>query len=74
MQVIAELESSPWIDSIGTLRMTRLAGPRKIRVDLTVEALIVSAERRGRVMARDFAATSATTSDNSAISAAPTGG
>ncbi len=49
IDIVATLESSRWIDAIGTLRMTRLAGTRKIRVDLTVEALIVSAERRARV-------------------------
>ena len=49
IEIVAELESSRWIDAISTLRMTRLAGPRKIRVDLTVEALIVSVERRARV-------------------------
>jgi len=49
IEIIAELESSRWIDAISTLRLTRLAGPRKIRVDLTVEALIVSVERRARV-------------------------
>ena len=49
MEIIAELESSRWIDAISTLRMTRLAGPRKVKVDLTVEAWIVSAQRRARV-------------------------
>ncbi len=49
IEIVAELESSRWIDAISTLRLTRLAGPRKIRVDLTVEALIVSTERRARV-------------------------
>ena len=49
IEIVAELESSRWIDAISMLRLTRLAGPRKIRVDLTVEALIVSTERRARV-------------------------
>jgi len=47
--IIAELESSPWIDAISNLRMTRQPGPRKVTVDLTIEAWIVSTERRARV-------------------------
>ena len=47
--IIAELESSPWVDAISNLRMTRQPGPRKVRVDLTIEAWIVSTERRVRV-------------------------
>ncbi len=47
--IIAELESSPWVDAISNLRMTRQPGPRKVRVDLTIEAWIVSTERRARV-------------------------
>jgi hypothetical protein len=49
IEIVAELESNRWIDAISTLRLTRLPGPRKIRVDLTVEALIVSTERRARL-------------------------
>ncbi len=47
--IIAELESSPWVDAISYLRMTRQPGPRKVTVDMTIEAWIVSTERRARV-------------------------
>ena len=47
-KIIAELEASPDIDAISSFRMTRQPGPRKVTVDLTVEAWIVTAQRRGR--------------------------
>ena len=47
-KVIAQLEASADIDAISSLRMTRQAGPRRITVVLTVEAWIVTAERRAR--------------------------
>ncbi len=47
-KIIAQLEASPDIDAISSFRMTRQPGPRKVTVDLTVEAWIVTAERRGR--------------------------
>ncbi len=47
--IIAELESSPWVDAISYLRLTRQPGPRKVTVDLTIEAWIVSRQRRARV-------------------------
>ena len=47
--IIAELESSPWVDAISYLRMTRQPGPRKVTVDMTIEAWILSTERRARV-------------------------
>ncbi len=47
--IIAELESSPMIEAISSLRITRVSGTRKVTVDLTVEAWIVSAEPRKRM-------------------------
>lgn len=48
MSIIAELEDSPNIESISSVRMTRQAGPQKVTVDLTVDAWIVSADTRAR--------------------------
>lgn len=47
--IIAELESSPVIEAISSVRITRVSGTRKVTVDLTVEAWIVSAEPRKRM-------------------------
>ncbi|MCH8152606.1 MAG: hypothetical protein IH830_09575 [Planctomycetes bacterium] len=47
--IIAELESSPMIEAISSVRITRVSGTRKVTVDLTVEAWIVSAEPRKRM-------------------------
>lgn len=47
--IIAELESSPVIEDISSVRITRVSGTRKVTVDLTVEAWIVSAEPRKRM-------------------------
>ena len=47
--IIAELESSPVIEAISSLRITRVSGTRKVTVDLTVEAWVVSAEPRKRM-------------------------
>ena len=48
MHVIAELEGSPWIDAISDIRLTKLEG-RMIRVDLSVEAWVVSkTQKKGR--------------------------
>lgn len=48
MKVISDLESSPWIDSVSDVRLTKQDG-RVIRVDLSVEAWVVSSSgRRGR--------------------------
>ncbi|MBC8309898.1 MAG: hypothetical protein ISR75_01705 [Phycisphaerales bacterium] len=48
LNVISELESSPWIDVVSDVRFTRQGG-RFIRVDLSVEAWVVStANRRGK--------------------------
>lgn len=46
LDVIADLESSPWIDSVSSVRLTRLDG-RLIRVNLSLEAWVVS-KKRGR--------------------------
>ncbi len=46
--IISALETSPDIDAISTLRMTRQPGPRRVTVVLTVETWILSAERHGR--------------------------
>ena len=45
--VIAALESSPWIDAVSDVRLTKKDG-RMLRVDLSVEAWVVSTKpRRG---------------------------
>lgn len=41
-KVLAELESSPEIDSISTLRMVRLDASKKLRVRAVIEAWVVS--------------------------------
>lgn len=46
LDVIADLESSPWIDSISSVRLTRM-DERLIRVNLSLEAWVVS-KKRGR--------------------------
>ena len=47
LKVIAEFESSPWIDTISYVRLSKQDG-RMIRVDLSVEAWVVSkTQRRG---------------------------
>ena len=46
LDVIAALESSPWIDSVSSVRLTRMDG-RLIRVNLSLEAWVVS-KKRGR--------------------------
>ena len=45
LKVISELESSPWIDAVSNLRLTKQDG-RMIRVDLSVEAWVVSKTQR----------------------------
>ena len=48
MKVISDLESSPWIDGVSDVRLTKQDG-RMIRVDLSVEAWVISSSnRRGR--------------------------
>jgi len=48
MMVISDLESSPWIDGVSDVRLTKQDG-RMIRVDLSVEAWVVSnSGRRNR--------------------------
>ncbi len=49
LAIIAELESNPHVEAISNVRITRQSGPRKVTVDLTVDAWIVSAERRSRI-------------------------
>ena len=47
LNVIAEFESSPWIDAISNVRLSKKDG-RMIRVDLSVEAWVVSTtQQRG---------------------------
>lgn len=48
LAIIADLEGSPEIEAISSVRITRQAGPRKVTVDLTVEAWIESFERPSR--------------------------
>ena len=46
--VISELESSPWIDAVSNVRLTKQDG-RMIKVDLSVEAWVVApSNRKGR--------------------------
>lgn len=48
LNVISDLESSPWIDGVSDVRLTKQDG-RMIRVDLSVEAWVISSSgRRGR--------------------------
>jgi hypothetical protein len=48
LSVISEFESSPWIDAISNVRLTKKTG-RMIRVDLSVEAWVISkSQRKGR--------------------------
>jgi len=47
LKVIADLESSPWIDAISNVRLTKKDG-RMIRVDLLVEAWVVTSSQRRR--------------------------
>ena len=48
LMVISDLESSPWIDGVSDVRLTKQNG-RMIRVDLSVEAWVVSdSGRRSR--------------------------
>ena len=48
LMVISDLESSPWIDGVSDVRLTKQDG-RMIRVDLSVEAWVVSdSSRRNR--------------------------
>jgi len=48
MEVIAALESSEWIDALSNVRLTKQTG-RMIRVDLSVEAWVVTTKKkRGR--------------------------
>ena len=46
--IIAELESSPEIESISRLRMVRSQSDRKVDVKMTVEAWILTGRGRGR--------------------------
>lgn len=46
--IIAELESSPEIESISRLRMARSKSDRKVDVKMTVEAWILTGRGRGR--------------------------
>ena len=43
--VISALESSPWIDAVSDVRLTKQDG-RMIRVDLSVEAWVVSTKQK----------------------------
>lgn len=48
LHLISELESSPWIDAISNVRLTKQDG-RMIKVDLSVEAWVVApSNRKGR--------------------------
>jgi len=45
LDVIADLESSPWIDSVSSVRLSKLEG-RLIGVDLSLEAWVVSKKHK----------------------------
>ena len=47
LKVISDLESSPWIDTVSDIRLTKKDG-RMIRVDLSVEAWVLTASSRRR--------------------------
>jgi len=47
-RVIADLEASPSIDAISTLRLQRLDGPKKLRVKMIIEAWVVGSETGSR--------------------------
>ena len=48
LDVISEFESSPWIDAVTNIRLTK-KGSRSIRVDLSVEAWVVSKSKRAGI-------------------------
>ena len=48
LSIISELEDSPAIESITSVRLSMQAGPGKVRVDLTLEAWIVGSDQRSR--------------------------
>ncbi len=48
MAIISELEGSPLVESISSVRLTRQSGPRKLTVDLTVDAWIEAFDETGR--------------------------
>ena len=47
LKVISDLEGSPWIDAVSDIRLTKKDG-RMIRVDLSVEAWVLTTSSRGR--------------------------
>ena len=47
LKVISDLESSPWIDTVSDIRLTKKDG-RMIRVDLSVEAWVLTTSSRRR--------------------------
>ena len=47
LKVISDLEGSPWIDAVSDIRLTKKDG-RLIRVDLSVEAWVLTTSSRGR--------------------------
>lgn len=47
LAIITEIEDSPYVESISSIRLTRQGGPR-ITVDLTIEAWIVGTDRGQR--------------------------
>ncbi len=48
LSIISELEDSPAIESITSVRLSTEAGPGKVRVDLTLEAWVVGSDQRSR--------------------------
>jgi len=47
LKVISDLEGSPWIDAVSDIRLTKKDG-RMIRVDLSVEAWVLTTSSKGR--------------------------
>lgn len=46
--VIAELESSPDIEAVTSVRMTRLGGARRVKVQVTLEAWVLTASKSSK--------------------------
>lgn len=46
--VIAELESSPNIEAVTSVRMTRLGGARRVKVQVTLEAWVLTASKSSK--------------------------
>ncbi len=48
LAIISELESSPLVEAVSSVRLTRQSGPRKLTVDLTLDAWIEAFDEPSR--------------------------